>query len=490
MRTNAPRTEPAQGQSGNESGVWATIREALRGSRQDFTEVPIGRATFLLAVPMVMEMVMESLFAVVDIFWVSKLGADAVATVGLTESILAIIYAVALGLSTAATAIVARRTGEKNPDGAAVAAVQVIMVSILASIAIGVGGVLFGPRVLALMGASPSVVEMGSSYAVLMLGGNATIVLLFVLNAIFRGAGDAATAMRSLWLANILNMALGPCFIFGIGPLPEMGVVGAAIATNLGRGIGVAYQLLVLTRGSGRVTVLRRHVRAHSEVMIGLLRVAGNGTLQMLVETTSWLGLVRILSDFGSTALAGYTIAIRVAVFALLPSWGMANAAATLVGQNLGAGKPDRAERSVWVGGLYNFVFLETVGIGFFALSEPIVRFFTAEAGCVLWSRLPSYCGARLHLFRLRHGDGASIQWRGRYQNTDVPQPCLFLAVQDSCRLCPRRASRTWATWRLHGHYRCLCSGGSRRCPPVPSRPVERKASLTASHRFSNVCRP
>ena len=380
MQANLPRPGPAHKRGNDTPGAWATLREALRGSRQDFTEVPIGRATFLLAVPMVMEMAMESLFAVVDIFWVSKLGADAIATVGLTESLLAMIYAVALGLSTAATAVVAGRIGEKDPDGAGVAAVHIIVVSLLVAVAIGAGGALFGPSLLAVMGASPSVVSMGSEYAALMLGGNVTIVLLFVLNAIFRGAGDAATAMRSLWLANILNMALAPCFIFGIGPLPAMGVTGAAVATNLGRGIGVLYQFFVLTRGRGRVTVRRRHVRRDTDVLGGLLRIAGNGTLQILVETTSWLGLVRILSDFGSAALAGYTIATRVTVFALLPSWGMANAAATLVGQNLGAGKPDRAERSVWVAGLYNFVFLGVVGLALTLLPGPIVAIFTSEA--------------------------------------------------------------------------------------------------------------
>ncbi|MGH7232038.1 MAG: MATE family efflux transporter [Nitrospiraceae bacterium] len=377
---NGRPTEPVRGRAGGPAGVWATIREALRGSQQDFTQVPIGRATILLAVPMVMEMAMESLFAVVDIFWVSKLGSDAIATVGLTESLLAMIYAVALGLSTAATAVVARRTGEKDPDGAGVAAVHIIAVSILVALVIGAGGALFGPSLLALMGASPSVVATGSGYAQLMLGGNITIVLLFVLNAIFRGAGDAATAMRSLWLANILNIVLGPCFIFGLGPLPEMGVTGAAVATTIGRGLGVVYQFFVLTRGRGRVTVRKQHVRADAEILGGLMRIAGNGTLQMLVETTSWLGLVRILSEFGSAALAGYTIATRVMVFALLPSWGMANAAATLVGQNLGAGKPDRAERSVWVAGLYNFVFLGVVGLALTILPDPIVGIFTSEA--------------------------------------------------------------------------------------------------------------
>lgn len=360
-------------------GLWSIIREAIRGSQQDFTTIPVGRAVFLLAVPMVLEMSMESLFVVVDIFWVSVLGADAVATVGLTESLLATIYAVAVGLSIAATAVVARRTGEKDPEGASQAAAQVIAVSILSGLAIAVPGFVFGPELLALMGGTPSVVATGSGYTTVMLSGSVIIILLFILNAIFRGAGDAATPMRTLWMANGLNMVLGPCFIFGFGPIPEMGVTGAAVATTVGRGIGVAYQCWVLGRRGGRVTVLPRHMRARWDTMRPVLRLAGPATLQMLIETTSWVGLVRILADFGSAALAGYTIAIRVAIFALLPSEGMANAAATLVGQNLGAGRADRAERSVWVVGLYNFFFLGLVSVGFLTFSGSIVRVFTSE---------------------------------------------------------------------------------------------------------------
>ena len=388
MPANIPPTEPI-GESfcrhHKAASVWATVKDALRGSQQDFTKIPVGRAVVLLAVPMVLEMSMESLFVVVDIFWVSRLGADAVATVGLTESLLATIYAVAVGLSIAATAVVARRTGEKDAEGASVAAVQIIAVSVLAALAIAVPGLLFGPELLGLMGGSPSVIATGSGYTTVMLGGNVTIILLFILNAIFRGAGDAATAMRTLWMANILNMVLGPCLIFGLGPLPEMGVTGAAVATTIGRGVGVTYQCFMLGRGDGRVSVLRRHVRVRWDVMQGMLRIAGPATLQMLIETTSWVGLVRILADFGSAALAGYTIAIRVAIFALLPSEGMANAAATLVGQNLGAGRADRAERSVWVVGLYNVLFLGLVSVAFLTLSDPIVRFFTADVAVVTY---------------------------------------------------------------------------------------------------------
>jgi putative MATE family efflux protein len=365
--------------SAERQGLWSVLREAIRGSQQDFTVIPVGKAVFLLAVPMVLEMAMESLFVVVDIFWVSRLGADAVATVGLTESLLATIYAVAVGLSLAATAVVARRTGEKDPEGASRAAVQIIAVSLVSGCAIAIPGFLFGPELLSLMGGTPSVVATGSGYATVMLSGSVTIILLFILNAIFRGAGDAATPMRTLWMANGLNMVLGPCLIFGIGPLPSMGVTGAAVATTIGRGVGVAYQCWVLARPGRRVTVQQRHMRTQWNTMRTVLRLAGPATLQILIETTSWVGLVRILADFGSAALAGYTIAIRVAIFALLPSEGMANAAATLVGQNLGAGRADRAERSVWLVGLYNFLFLGLVSIGFLTLSGPIVRFFTSD---------------------------------------------------------------------------------------------------------------
>jgi putative MATE family efflux protein len=363
-------------------GFWSTIREAVRGSELDFTQVSVSRAVVLLAVPMVLEMSMESLFAVVDIFWVSRLGSEAVATVGLTESMLAIISAGAMGLSAAATALVARRFGEQNQEEAASTAVQAIAVGTVAALLFGVTGAFLAPTFLSAMGASPETVRTGSGYTALMLGGNLTIMLLFVVNAIFRGAGDAAAAMRTLWLSNLINIALGPCFIFGWGPFPRLGVTGAAVATNIGRGIGVAYQFSALVRGR-RLALKRRHWRLDAAKMRALLRLASTGTFQTLIETASWLGLVRILAKFGSSALAGYTIAIRVVIFALLPSWGMANAAATLVGQNLGAGQPDRAERSVWLTALYNFLFLGVVAVVFVALPEPIVRWFTKEPDVV-----------------------------------------------------------------------------------------------------------
>jgi MATE family, multidrug efflux pump len=333
----------------------------------------------MLAIPMVAEMVMESVFAIADIFWVSKLGADSVATVGITESMLALIYAVAIGVSIGATATVARRTGEKDPEGAASAAVQAIALGIAVAIPIGVTGALLAPRLLTFMGGSPALVATGWRYTAIMLGGNVVIMLLFLINAIFRGAGDAAIAMRVLWFANILNIVLGPCFIFGLGPFPKLGVTGAALATTIGRGSGVLFQLWTLWRGRGRVVIRRRHLKLEPAVMLRMLRLSGNAMFQVLIGTASWIGLVRIISAFGSAALAGYTIGIRIIVFALLPSWGMSNAAATMVGQSLGAGKPDRAERSVWIAGFYNMIFLGTVGL-FFVVGAPfLVRLFTSD---------------------------------------------------------------------------------------------------------------
>lgn len=365
------------------SGAWKTIKEALRGGHHDHTEGVLGRSVVLLAIPMVMEMIMESIFAITDVFWVSRLGADAIAVVGITESLMTILYSVAIGLSMAASAVVSRRIGEKDPEGAARAAVQVIALGLGVSTVVGVLGALFAPQLLAAMGASPEVVAQGSGFARVMLGGNATVLLIFLINAVFRGAGDAAIAMRTLWLANLLNIGLGPCFVFGLGPFPELGVTGAAVATNIGRGTGVLYQLVMLARGGGRVAVRRRHLRLDLPVMANLLRLAGNGMLQMLISTTSWIGLVRILTSFGSAAVAAYTIAVRIVMFALLPSWGLSNAAATLVGQNLGAKRPDRSERAVWIAARFNLYFLGSVGVLFFVFAGPIVRVFSTDAEVV-----------------------------------------------------------------------------------------------------------
>jgi putative MATE family efflux protein len=358
---------------------WSSVREALRGSHQDFTTGNLNRAILLLAIPMVLEMVLESLFAVVDVFWVGRLGADAVATVGLTESLLSLVFAIGLGLSLSTTAMVARRIGEKDPAGAAVAGVQAIILGLATSLLIGLPCIFYAPDLLKLMGASPQVVATGSGYARIALGGSGAIMMLFLNNAIFRGAGDAAIAMRLLWVSNIINLILDPCLIFGLGPFPKLGVTGAALATFTGRSIGVAYQFYRLLRGSERIRILRGQIHVNFTVLLRLLRVSITGILQFAIAHTSWIGLVRIVSIFGSAALAGYTIAIRIVIFIILPSWGLSNAAATLVGQNLGAKQPDRAESSVWRTGLYNMIFLGLVGVIFIVFATPIVRLFTSD---------------------------------------------------------------------------------------------------------------
>jgi len=366
-----------------EPTLWASLVEAIRGSHQDYTTGSLNRAILLLAVPMVLEMVLESLFAVVDVFWVGRLGANAVATVGLTESMLSLVFAVGMGLSLSTTAMVARRIGEKDPEGAAVAAVQAITLGLIVSVAIGVPCLVFAPHLLRLMGASPDIIAEGSGYTRICLGGSCAVLLLFLNNAIFRGAGDAAIAMRLLWVSNIINLILDPCLIFGVGPFPRLGVTGAALATFIGRSIGVLYQFYRLLRGTERIRILKSQIRVQYDVLLRLLRVSLTGILQFAIAHTSWIGLVRIVSIFGAAALAGYTIAIRVVIFVLLPSWGLSNAAATLVGQNLGAGHPERAEKAVWRTGLYNGAFLGVVGIFFIFFAEPVVRLFTHDPAVV-----------------------------------------------------------------------------------------------------------
>src|SRR5271169_4438207 len=362
---------------------WTSLVEAIRGSHQDYTTGSLNRAIFLLAVPMVLEMVLESLFAVVDVFWVGRLGANAVATVGLTESMLSLVFSVAMGLSLSTTAMVARRIGEKDPEGAAVAGVQAIALGLFVSLAIGIPCFLFAPDLLRLMGASPEIVATGSGYTRICLGGSFAVLLLFLNNAIFRGAGDAAIAMRLLWVSNIINLILDPCLIFGWGPFPKLGVTGAALATFTGRSIGVLYQFYRLLRGSERIRILHQQIRLNFPVLLRLVRVSLTGILQFAIAHTSWIGLVRIVRIFGAAALAGYTIAIRIVVFIILPSWGLSNAAATLVGQNLGAKQPERAEKSVWRTGFYNMLFLGTIGVFFIFFAEPIVRLFTHDPAVV-----------------------------------------------------------------------------------------------------------
>ena len=360
-------------------GWGATIRASLSGEHYDYTSGSLDRAILLLSIPMVLEMAMESLFGIVDVFFVARLGHDAVATVGLTESLLSILFGVALGLSLATTAMVARRIGEKDNEGAAVAAVQSVIIGLIVSFVVGLIGFTMSPRLLAAMGAPESIVRTGSSYTMLMLGGSVAIFLLFLINGIFRGAGDAALALRTLWLSNGINIVLDPCLINGWGPFPHMGVMGAAVATTIGRGTGVLFQLYMLFGGASRVVVLRRHLRVEPEVLWRLLRVSITGIIQFLIATASWLGLVRIISVFGSAAVAGYTIAIRMFIFFLLPAWGMCNAAATLVGQNLGAKKPERSEAAVYKTGTYNMMYLGVIAALFIAFPDWLSRIFTSE---------------------------------------------------------------------------------------------------------------
>ncbi len=360
-------------------GIWSSVREAVMGSNQDFTEGAIGRAIVLLAVPMVLEMCMESLFGVVDVFWVSRLGADAVATVGLTETALVLVFVIALGLSMGATALVARRIGEKDEQSAGLVAVQAIIIGLVVSATTAIFGYFFAPNLLHIMGGSDSVVKLGSGYTRMILSGSATIFLLFLINAVFRGAGDAAIAMRVLWIANLVNICLNPCLIFGLGPFPRLGVTGSAVGTTIGRGIGVLLQLWVLTSGRGRLSLHVSQLRVDLQVMWRLIRLSLNAMFQYMVQMASWIAMVRIIASFGSAATAAYTVAFKVIVFAILPSWGMSNAAATLVGQNLGAGKPARAEGSVWRTGLYNMVFLGAIGLLFIVFAPQIIGLFTSD---------------------------------------------------------------------------------------------------------------
>jgi len=356
------------------------LREAIGGSERDFTQIPLSKAIILLSIPMVLEMIMESVFALVDIFFVSRLGAEAVATVGITESLMTIIYAIGIGLSVGTTALVSRRIGEKKPDQAAVSAVQAIFTGIVVSLLFSAVGIFYAKDLLRLMGASQETVEMGYMYPTIMLGGNVVIMLLFIINAVFRSSGDAAISMRVLWFANILNIILDPLLIFGIGPFPELGLQGAAVATNIGRGMAVLYQPYLLGKGNYRVKVRAKQIVIKINEVIKLVKLSLGAIGQNMIAMSSWIFLVWVVTSLGEEVVAGYTIAIRIVMFVLLPAWGMANAAATLVGQNLGAEKPDRAERSAWVVGISNMIFLGLVSIIFVAIPDSFIGFFIDAA--------------------------------------------------------------------------------------------------------------
>lgn len=376
----APTSAPAPEQAPT---LWADLRAALRGSSADYTRIPLKRAVFLLAVPMMLELVLESSFAVVDIFFVAQLGASAVATVGLTETYLFLLYSLAMGLSLAVTAVVARHVGAQQGEEAALSAVQAIALAVLVSVPVALAGIFWAQDLLRLMGADAWALEHGYRYTQWMLGGNVVILLLFVVNAIFRGAGDAAAAMHVLWVANLLNIVLDPVLIFGFGPVPAMGIEGAAIATNIGRGVGVLLQLWILARGSQHLRLGAATLRLHGATMLHILRTSLGGIAQMLIAMTAWIFLMRILASLSTEAVAGATIAMRVMMFTLMPAWGMSNAAATLVGQNLGAGQPARAEAAVWRIGWMNMAFTVAVSVGFYFWHDAIVGLFTRDPAVI-----------------------------------------------------------------------------------------------------------
>jgi putative MATE family efflux protein len=362
------------------SELRTAISDSLRGGHRDYTTGSIPRAIVLLAIPMILEMGMESLFTVVDVFWVARLGGLAVAAVGLTDSMFAIVFGLAMGVSVAATATVARRIGEKNPEAASHAAAQAIVLGGLIALAFGIPGGFSAHALLQAMSGDPALAAYGVGFTRIMLFCLPSVMMLFLFNAIFRGAGDAAIAMRALWIANAVNLVLDPLFIFGWGPVPAFGVMGAAMATSTGRGIGALYGLWNLVKGRGEIRLHRRHFHWDAPLLRRMAALAGPAAIQYLVPTASWVVLVRIVAMFGSSAIAGYTIAIRIIVFSILPAWGLSNAAATLVGQNLGAKQPDRAARSVLLCGAYNMTFLVSLGVVFLAFSTQLIGLFKADA--------------------------------------------------------------------------------------------------------------
>lgn len=368
--------------------IFKYFKIAVSGKEESFTTGSIRRAIFMLSIPMILEMLMESIFAIVDIFYVSQVSVNAVATIGLTESVITLVYAIAIGLSMAATAVVARRVGENDLKGASQAAVQVIFLGTAVAIGISVIGILYPKEILSIMGAETDLIEEGYGYTQVLLGGNITIMLLFLINAIFRGAGNASIAMWTLILSNGLNIILDPIFIFGFGPIEAHGVEGAAIATTIGRGSAVLFQLGILFFGYSKIKVALKDLVLQVGVMWNLIKVSLGGIGQFLIGTSSWVFLMRIMSEFGSEVLAGYTIAIRVMMFTLMPAWGMSNAAATLVGQNLGAKQPDRAEKSVWMTGKYSAIFMLLVSIVYLIFSPQIIALFTDETEVISYGSL------------------------------------------------------------------------------------------------------
>ncbi len=368
--------------------AWQLFKQAIKGDSDiDYTQGSIGRVTLLLAIPMILEMAMESVFAIVDIFFVSGLGTDAVATVGLTEAVITLLYAIAIGLSMGATAMVARRIGEKDPQAAAIAAGQVIWIGAFVSVIVGLIGIFFAEEILQLMGAEQSVIATGVSYTRIMFGACFSIVFLFLINAIFRGAGDASIAMRALTLANGINIVLDPCLIYGYGPFPELGVTGAAVATNIGRTVGVLYGAYFLLSTHGRIQLHTSDMLLRLNIVWSLVRISLGGIAQFLVATASWVFLMSIVSSFGSEAVAGYTIAVRIVMFSILPAWGLSNATATLVGQNLGASLPERAERTTWKIAQYNAGYMAIAAILLLLFIQPISGFFSEEAGVLAYAR-------------------------------------------------------------------------------------------------------
>jgi len=388
--TQENQTSPATRQP-----FWLLLKDAIKGTEADYTQISLKKSIFLLAVPMILELVMESTFAVVDIYFVGKLGPSAIATVGLTETYLFLLYSIAMGLSMAVTAIIARRIGEKKKEEAGTVAVQAIFLALLASLPLALAGIFYSKELLALMGADDWVLQNGFRYTQWMLGGNVVIMLIFVINAIFRGAGDAAIAMRVLWISNGINILLDPMLILGWGPFPAMGVEGAAIATNIGRGAGVLIQLYILFKGGKHIRILFSQLKWNAKVMLNILQTSLGGIGQMIIAMTSWIFLMRILADIGSEAVAASTTVIRLMMFTLMPAWGFSNAAATLVGQNLGANNPERAEKSVWMIGFYNMLYLIVVSLVYFSFSDELIEIFTDNPNVIRigaeWLRILSY---------------------------------------------------------------------------------------------------